>query len=117
MKKFIIMSLLLLALSNKAYAYLWSEAVPVEIHIVPHGLVLLGDFDNSGVTCASGPRAIFLPKSDTNFKEKLTLALTAKASGKKIRVLINDPIESSCIELSAIGHVPVAFHYYWQLKD
>ena len=117
MKKLIILGIYLLVFSSGAHAYLWSEAVPAEVHIVPHGLVLLGDFDNTGITCATGPRAIFLPNTDSSFKEKLSLALTAKAAGQKIRVLINDPIESSCIQISAIGHVPVAFHYYWQLKD
>jgi len=117
MKKVFFLGLLLLVFSNGAHAYIWSSAVPTEVHIVPDGLVLLGDFNNTGVTCATGPKAIYLPKSDPNYKEKLSLALTAKAAGKKIRVLINDSIETNCIQISAMGYVPIAFHYYWQLKD
>ena len=117
MKKMFLVGVALLVFSGGAHAFLWSAAVPVEIHIVPHGLVLVGDFDNTGVTCATGPKAIFLPKSDPNFREKLTLALNAKAAGKKIKVLINDPIASNCIEISAMGHVPIAYYYYWQIKD
>ncbi len=104
-------------ISGAANAYIWSVAIPTEVHIVPDGLVLVGDFNNSGVTCATGPKAIYLSKTDPNFDAKLSLALTAKAAGKRIQVLINDPLESNCIQISAMGFVPIAFHYYWQLKD
>ncbi len=117
MKKTFSLGLFLFLLSSTANAYIWSAAVPTEVHIVPNGLVLLGDFNNNGVTCATGPKAIYLPNTDPNFDAKLSLALTAKASGKKIKVLINDPLESNCIQISAMGYVPIAFHYYWQLKD
>lgn len=115
--KISLISALFFLLSSPAYAYLWTSAVPTEIHLVPDGMVLLGDFDNPGVSCATGPRAIFLPRLDTSFKEKLTLALTAKATGKKIRVVIADPIESSCINILAVGAVPIVSHYFWQLTD
>lgn len=50
MKKSFMIGVFLLALSNGAYAdYIWSSAVPKEVHITPNGLVLLGDFDNTGV--------------------------------------------------------------------
>jgi hypothetical protein len=117
MKTAIISGLFLLLFSASSYAYLWSSAVPTEIHLVPDGLVLLGEFNNPGVSCATGPRAIFLPRIDPLFKEKLTLALTAKATAKKIRVVIADPIESSCINILAVGAVPIVSHYFWQLTD
>jgi hypothetical protein len=117
MKKVIWIGIFLLTVTTSAHAYLWTSAVPTEIHIVPDGLVLLGDFENTGVICATGPKAIFLPKIDPAYKEKLSLAMTAIATGKKIRVLISDPIEFNCIEIAAMGHIPVANHYFWQLKD
>ncbi len=116
MKKLLI-AIFIYLLSSPSYAYLWTSATPSEIHLVPDGLVLLGEFDNPGVTCATGPRAIFLPKIDPSFKEKLTLALTAKATGKKIRVVIAAPIETSCINILAVGAVPIVSHYFWQLTD
>lgn len=117
MKKLLPVGLLLSFLSSQASAYLWSSAVPSEVHLVPDGMVLLGNFNNVGVTCATGPGAIFLPRIDPLFKEKLTLALTAKATNKKIRVVIADPIASSCTNILAIGAVPVVSHYFWQLTD
>jgi hypothetical protein len=117
MKKILTGGVFLFLFSTSCYAYLWTSAIPTEIHLVPEGLVLLGEFNNPGVDCASGPRAIFLPKIDTSFKEKLTLALTAKATGKKIRVVIADPIQSSCINILALGSVPIVSHYFWQLTD
>ena len=116
MKKLLI-AIFIYLLSSPSYAYVWTSATPGEIHLVPDGLVLLGEFDNPGVTCATGPRAIFLPKIDPLFKEKLTLALTAKATGKKIRVVIADPVETSCINILAVGAVPIVSHYFWQLTD
>ena len=117
MKKMITTGLFLFLLSNNVHAYLWSSAKPKEVHIVPDGLVLIGDFDNTGVICATGTKAIFLPRTDTNYKAKLSLALTALATNKKIKVLINDPIEANCTQIPFIGNVPIAFHYYWQLKN
>ncbi len=117
MKKIFLLGVTLLSLSFNANAYIWSSAVPTEVHIVGEGLVLVGDFDKTGVTCATGPKAIFLPKTDPQFQAKLSLALTAQASGKKIEVLIGDPIATSCLEISAHGFVPVAYHYYWRLKN
>ena len=110
-------------LPGTANAYVWSSAVPTEINLVPSGLVLLGDFDNTGVTCATGQRAIFLPNTDLNFKGRLAMALTAIATGRSIRVLLLDSSESDkaygglkCESVSAHGYVPVAYHYYWDLK-
>ncbi|MBI2778712.1 MAG: hypothetical protein HYX62_02835 [Gammaproteobacteria bacterium] len=114
--RFFGLGFLLLILSGAANAYIWSAAVPTEVHVVPEGLVLLGNFNNIGVTCATGPKAILLPSTDPNFNRKLSMALTAITTGKQIQVLINDPIETNCIQISAMGYVPVAFYYYWQLK-
>jgi hypothetical protein len=105
----------LFMLSGTANAYVWSKAVPTEANLIPEGLVLIGDFNNAGVSCATGPRAIFLPASDPNFKAKLSIALSAIAMGKQIEVLIADPVETNCFQVSAHGYVPVAFHYYWRL--
>jgi len=108
-------------LPGTADAHIWSSAVPTEINLVPGGLVLLGDFDNTGVTCATGRSAIFLPDTDPNFKGRLAMALTAIATGKKIQVLLLQPSDiqdggEKCAGISAHGSVPVAFYYYWSLK-
>ncbi len=116
MKKFISALVISVLASVPAHAYIWSSAVPTEVHMMPNGLVLLGEFNNAGVTCATGPNAIFLPSSDPNYDRKVSMALTAFAAGKSITVLINDPISTNCIQVSAMGFVPVAYDYYWQLK-
>jgi len=117
MKMYLIGVLLLISINSaNAVDNLWSSAVPTEVHIVPEGLVLLGDFNHSGITCATGTKAIMLEKSDPNFDYKLSLALTAKATGKKIEVLLTKSLDSNCTLISAHGYVPVAFYYYWRLK-
>jgi len=103
--------------SVKAADYIWSSAVPSEVHIIPDGMVLLGEFDNTGVTCATGPKAIYLPKTDLGFDSKLSLALTAKAAKKEIRVLLETSTSSICYQVSALGYVPKVHSYYWQLKN
>ncbi len=55
-----------------AHAYIWSAAVPTEVHLVDGGLLLLGDFNNEGVTCASGPRGIFLPGTDATVRQEVS---------------------------------------------
>ncbi len=119
MKKNFLLSITMLLISLNANAYIWTSAVPTEVHVVPEGLILVGDFNMPGVTCATdaGVRSIFLPKSDAQFQAKLTLALTAQTSGKKIEVLINDPIATSCTIISAQGAVPNAYYYYWRIKN
>ena len=117
MNRLVVMFLLLVASSAVQADYIWSSAVPKEVHIVPDGLVLIGEFDKTGVTCVTGPKSIYLPKTDENFDAKLSLALTAKATGKKIQVLINEPYDTNCKEISAMGWIPTAHHYYWQLKE
>jgi len=99
-----------------AVDYIWSHAVPKEVHIIPDGIVLMGEFDNTDVSCATGAKAIYLPKTDPNFEAKLSLALTAKATEKEIQVLLFTT-ESNCYQVSALGFVPVAHPYYWQLKN
>jgi len=117
MKIKIIGSILLLLISNQALSYKWTSAVPTQVHIVTSGLVLLGEFDLNGVTCATGPKAIYLSNTDESFDHKLALALSANASGKKISVLIDDSIETNCTSISAMGYVPVVHRAYWQLKN
>jgi hypothetical protein len=106
---------LCLLLCGSARAYVWSSAVPTEVHVVPEGLVLVGSFNNAGVSCATGAAAVFLPASDPNFKSKLAMALTASTLGRRIEVLIADPVATNCVQISAHGWVPVAYHYYWRL--
>jgi len=117
MRKLFVISAFLLAGSTNLNAaeYIWSSAVPKEVHIIPNGLVLIGEFNNTGITCATGPKAIYLPNSDQNFDSKLSLALTAKASGKSIRVLLE--VIDNCYQVSALGFVPPAHPYYWQLLN
>ena len=117
MNKWLLGCAALLLTCTAVRAELWTYAVPEEIHIVPDGLVLIGDFDRAGVLCASGPQGIFLPASDPMFREKMSLALSAKAAGKKIRALIEDPIEFGCARVHATGYFPVVSRYFWQLTD
>ncbi|PAJ71662.1 hypothetical protein CJF42_25515 [Pseudoalteromonas sp. NBT06-2] len=109
---------ILLICSIKVFAsdYIWSHAVPKQVHIIPNGLVLIGEFDNTGISCATGSQAIYLPKTDDNFDAKLSLALTAKATAKEIKVLLLTE-DSTCYQVSAHGYVPVVHPYYWQLKN
>ena len=115
MKKILLFAVALTVISSSAYAYIWSSAVPTAVNMTPEGLVLAGEFNNEGVTCATGPKAILLPQSDSDYNRKLSMALMAFASGKKIEVLIYDPIATNCIQVSAHGYVPVAHHMFWKL--
>ena len=117
MKKILTTIFFTILFTPAVFAYTWTSAIPREIHIVPQGLVLVGDFDNSGVTCANGTTAIFLSGYDPVFKEKLTLALTAKATDKQIRVAVNEPVSRSCVNIPELGSIPVASPYFWQLID
>lgn len=115
--RFLIVSLLLMSATVNAAEYAWVSAVPKEIHLVPNGLAITGDFDLSESICATGTPSIYLASRDPMFKEKLTLALTAKASGRKIRAVISEPREFSCIEVLGVGFAPIVTHYFWQLVD
>lgn len=108
-----------LSLAVNASSYIWSSAIPTQVHILPDGLLLKGDFENEGVSCAGdlGAAAIYLPKTDDNFDSKLSLALTAFAAGKQIQTLIYTSADSDCIQISASGYVPKAHTYYWQLLN
>lgn len=55
-------------MNTTAHAYLWTSAVPTQVHMVDGGLLIVGPFDNSVVTCTTGPSAIFVQSSDTNLK-------------------------------------------------
>lgn len=107
----------LLSVSNQLLAQQWSSATPTEIHLVPEGMVLIGDFNQQNIDCAKGPRAVFLSRYDTMFKEKMMLALSARASGSKIQVRIDQPVKYSCIHISSLGSIPIASNSVWQFKD
>ena len=109
--------LVMVSASANAGEYAWVSAVPQEIHLVPNGLAVTGDFDLSESVCATGTPSIFLSSRDAMFKEKLTLALTAKASDRKIRAVVSEPREFSCIEVLGVGFAPIVTHYFWQLVD
>jgi hypothetical protein len=115
-KKFLIVISMLI--SAPAFAdYVWVTAVPTEVHMVSEGLMLVGDFDTSGVPCATGRKAILLQETDKHFDRKVSIALIAHSSKKKITALVNNPGADSCTQISAHGWVPIVYHYYWQLKD
>jgi hypothetical protein len=109
-------AVLLLLVSGYAHAYVWSSAVPTEVHIVNEGLLLVGPFAQTGVTCVTGPQAILLPSTDALFKEKVSVALMAVALGRPIQVLLGNGSESDCVQISAMGWVPRVHGYYWQMK-
>lgn len=112
--KKLIIGTLLLVCSNLCNAYVWISAVPTSVRMVDGGLVLTGNFDLTGISCATA-NAIYLPGTDKQFDQKLSLALTAFTSGKAIKVLINDPISTNCTIVSANGSVPIVYSDYWYL--
>ena len=114
--KFLIIACAAMLLNTTAQAYIWTSAIPTQVQLVDGGLLVLGAFDNSAVSCASGPSGIFVPSTDPRLKEKLSVALLAIATEKRIEALIADPVATNCVAVSAIGSVPVAWHNYWTLK-
>lgn len=110
-------SFLFLFTNSYASDYIWSSATPTGINIVPNGMVLYGNFNQNGISCATGTKAIFLSNKDENFKYKLSLAITAKTTKKKIKVLLGAPLETNCEIISAHGSVPRAHHYYWIIEN
>lgn len=113
MKRILFLAFILL--SNFANAYYWSEAVPTYVALIDGGLVVRGEFDTSKSSCATGS-GIFL-KSNTNDEKaidrKLSLAMMALASGKKLKVLINDPLDTNCTAVAAHGELPIIHERYW----
>lgn len=101
----------------QASPFAWTSAVPQEIHLVPDGMILVGNFNLGESKCAYGSASIFLSRQDPMFKEKLTLALTAKASNKRIKAALLEPREYTCIDTPDLGGVPMVSHYFWQLTD
>lgn len=87
MKNIFLLSFTLLSLSFNAKAYIWSSATPTEVHIVPEGLVLVGDFNNTGVTCASdvGKNLFFYQKQTRSFKPSYHSHLPHKQVVKKLK--------------------------------
>jgi len=97
--------------------YIWTSATPMQIHLVPEGLVVYGDFTDIGVTCSTvAGSSIFLPKTDENFDHKLSMALMAYAASKELEVLLETGSLSQCKIISAGGSIPVVHKYYWRLK-
>lgn len=117
MKKVILFGILSLVLTFQAHAYIWAKGVPSALHIFPSGIVVVGSFDLPGVTCATGQKAIWINKTDENYDHKVTTANTARLTKSMITVLIADPVETSCVEVSGLGPVPVAYYYYWIISD
>lgn len=114
MKKIILLIFVLFSQSLLAVG-IWVQAVPTQIHIVPDGLVVRGLFNASGVTCSTDNNAVFLPNTDPNYNAKLTIALAAKATGQPLQVRLGTASDSECKGISAMGEVPVAYFYYWQM--
>ncbi len=105
-----------LLFSNFATAHVWVSATPTSVRLVDGGLVVNGNFDFSNIPCATSSKAIFLDGSDSQFDQKLSMALMALAAGKEIEVLIYGPTDESCKAVSAQGTIPIAFHNYWIVK-
>jgi len=107
-----------LLFSNYANSYYFTEAVPTQVILVDGGLLVSGAFDTSGSACKTGV-GVFLKNDEADskaFDRKLSLAMMAFASGKKLAVLINDPVDSNCLTVSAHGIIPVVYHNYWIVK-
>lgn len=116
MKRILLLASFLLP--NLANAYYWAEAVPTKVALINGGLFINGQFDTSTSSCATGA-GIFLENNDTDgkvFDRKLSMALMALASGKTLKVLINDPVNTNCKTVPAHGIVPVIYHNYWIVK-
>ena len=117
MKTIFSIGVFLVFLSGNVHADIWTSAIPKEIHIVPGGMVLLGDFNMDGATCASGPKGIILLKPDEDFAAKLSIALTAKTTNKKIQTYFKSPLASSCILIPGAGSFPIVTIHHWQFKE
>ena len=115
--KVLLFVLLAAALPAQASPFAWISAVPKEIHLVPDGMILVGDFDLGKSLCAYGSPSIFLARQDPMFREKLSLALTAKASSKQIKAALLEPRAYTCIDTPDLGGVPMVSQYFWQLID
>ena len=114
MKKYYFLMFILF--SNFSNAYYWADAVPDAVVLVDGGLVVGGLFNTAASTCATGV-GIFLKNNgadDKQFDRKLSIALMALASGKKLRVLIFDPA-SNCKLVSSHKDLPVAHDNYWMI--
>ncbi len=113
MKRILLLAFILIP--NFANAYYWVDAVPTYVALIDGGLLVRGEFDTSKSSCATGS-GIFL-KSNTNdekaFDRKLSLAMMAFASGKNLKVLINDPLDTNCAVVAAHGELPIIYEGYW----
>ena len=119
MRKLLLVIFLQMAfmVSANASTYVFFTATPAQVHIVPEGLMLVGNFQNTVVECdgALNRNSILLSKDDPLFSHEVSLALAANMS-EKIETLVYTGSVSDCIQLSASGYMPKAHIYYWRLK-
>lgn len=111
----IFLLLVCILLPNFANAYYWLDAVPTKVAIIDNGLLIDGEFDTSDSNCATGT-GMFLKNNSSDEKaldRKLSLAMMALAAGKKLKVLIGDPIDTNCVAVPAHGTLPVIHDRYW----
>jgi hypothetical protein len=107
----------LVFLSGNVHADIWTSAIPKEVHIIPGGMVLIGDFNMDGATCAHGAKGIILLKPDEDFAAKLSIALAAKTTKKRIQAYFKSPLASSCVLIQGVGSLPTVGNYHWQFKE
>ena len=84
MRKLLIAGVLQLffVISVSASDHIFVSAIPTQVHIIPEGLMLVGNFKNTGVSCAGtlNSKSILLSKDDPMFSHKVSLALAASMS-------------------------------------
>lgn len=112
MRKGIIYSIGVLIMCGGVHAAAMVDIVPVDIHITPEGLVVRGEA-NVHSLCDKN-NSIYLLRTDVNYKEKLSVALAAQASGKYIRAYA---LEGTCRSVSAYGTVPLVHDAYWRIMN
>ncbi|MEH6345031.1 MAG: hypothetical protein V7785_08100 [Bermanella sp.] len=114
-----VFSFVILTLAFNSHAgTAWISGTPNHVQLVNGGLVVLGDFSNkSEITCNTGSlNGFYLQSDDTQMDRKLSMALMAMASGRKLGVHIADVIEG-CIAVSAVGTLPIAHPTYYKITD
>ena len=110
MKKILTSVIIIFMFSSGIHAAAMVDIVPVDIHITPEGLVVRGD-TNVHSLCER-KNSIYLLRTDINYKEKLSVALAAQASGKYIRAYV---LDETCRSVSAYGTVPTVHDAYWRI--
>lgn len=105
---------------NAMASSVWLTVYPDHLNLLAGGLILKSNQDVKNieqVPCATHSKAIYLVNSDAQFDRKLSIAMSAQAQGKAIRVLSYQPDTNSnaCQTISAHGSVAVPYYYYWEL--